>query len=431
MVKMHAALTAVVKMLAKFKFMHLPKIGLLLLFVLCLHACQNNVERKTEAEKAEYAAGTFGYDLEFLRARDSVYVLRNESGKAQVIVSAKYQGKVFTSTADGLEGKSFGWINYPAFDAEENRHMNAYGGENRFWMGPEGGRFSIFFKPGSEMEFENWETPPAIDTESWQVLSSGDDQVSLQKETTLVNYAGTELKARIKRDIRILENPEIEKILTIRLGEGNVQAVGFATDNALTNTGDKAWTEASGAPCIWILDMFNPSPATTVVVPYSQNASSKIATTDYFGEIPEDRISYKEGFLLFKADGRSRGKLGLRPDRAKPVAGSYDAANNVLTITTFDVDQEAIYLNQEWRTDKDPLVGDAVNAYNDGPLGDGSQMGPFYEIESVSPAAFLQPGQTLTHQHNVFHFTGEKTALDQIAQSVLGISLGKIQNSFN
>ncbi|CAN5919040.1 hypothetical protein BH24BAC1_BH24BAC1_39740 [soil metagenome] len=410
--------------------MPLPKAGLLLLLILGLHACQNNREKTTRAETADYAAGTFGYDLDFLRARDSVYVLKNESGKAQVLVSAKYQGKVFTSTANGREGKSFGWINYPAFEAQENRHMNAYGGENRLWLGPEGGKFSLFFQPGSAMEFENWETPPAIDTESWQVLSSDERHVSLQKETTLVNYSGTELKARIKRDIRILENAEIEKMLSVQLAGGNGQAVGFTTDNALTNTGEKAWTEASGAPCIWILDMFNPSPSTTVVVPYNQKASSKIATTDYFGEIPEDRISYREGFLLFKADGRSRGKLGLRPDRAKPLAGSYDAANNILTITTFDVDQEAIYLNQEWRMDKNPLVGDAVNAYNDGPLADGSQMGPFYEIESVSPAAFLQPGQTLTHQHNVFHFTGEKTALDQIAQSVLGISLDKIQSSF-
>jgi hypothetical protein len=404
---------------------NISKIGLLLL--LSLSACTSTMEKTKEVENADYVTGSFGYDLNFLQARDTVYVLRNESGKGQVIVSAKYQGKVFTSTANGLEGKSFGWINYPAFDTEPNRHMNAYGGENRFWLGPEGGRFSVFFKPGTEMEFENWETPPALDTESWQVLSSGEDQVSLQKEMTLVNFAGTELKAKINRDIRILENAGIEKMLSIKLDNANVQAVGFTTDNALTNTGEKAWTEESGAPCIWILDMFNPSPATTVVVPYTQHASSQIATTDYFGEIPEDRISYKDGILLFKADGRSRGKLGLRPDRAKPVAGSYDAQNNILTITTFDVDQEAVYLNQEWRTDKDPLVGDAVNAYNDGPLADGSQMGPFYEIESVSPAAFLQPGQTLTHQHNVFHFTGEKTALDQIAQSVLGISLEKIQ----
>ena len=53
------------------------------------------------------------------------------------------------------------------------------------------------------------------------------------------------------------------------------------------------------------------------------------------------------------------------------------------------------YLNQEWNIIKPPFSGDAVNAYNDGPLADGSQMGPFYEIETVSPAAFLKPGESI------------------------------------
>lgn len=400
----------------------------LLFMGLSLNACQNNMERTKEGEMTSYEAGTFGYDLNFLSGKDSVLVLKNKSGEGQVIVSPKYQGKVFTSTAEGLAGKSFGWINYEAFDGEINQHMNAYGGENRLWLGPEGGQYSIFFKPESEMKFENWKTPPAIDTESWQVISADDQKVSLQKETSLLNYKGNELKIRISRDIRILEDDEIEQLLAINLDPDKLQAVGFMTENALTNKGDKAWTKESGAPCLWVLDMFNPSSSTTIIIPYKPNGTSKIANTGYFGEIPQDRISYKEGVLLFKADGKSRGKLGITPERAKPVAGSYDAENNILTITTFDVDNEAIYLNQEWTTSKDPLFGDAVNAYNDGPLEDGSQMGPFYELESVSPAAFLHPGQTQTHQHNVFHFTGKKDALDQISQKVLGIPLENVLN---
>jgi len=209
-----------------------------------------------------------------------------------------------------------------------------------------------------------------------------------------------------------------------------VQAVGFRTNNAITNTGDKEWDKNTGAPCLWMLDMFNPSAQTVVVIPYQETGKSKVATTDYFGEIPADRISYKNGVLLFKADGKARGKLGIAPDRAKPVAGSYDALNHILTITTFDVARGATYLNQEWTTTKDPLNGDAVNAYNDGPLADGSQMGPFYEIESVSPAAFLKSGNTLTHTHHVFHFSGDKAALNSIAEKVLGISLAHIENAF-
>lgn len=405
---------------------------ILILFLLAMstQACQPTENNKEDVPEA-FALGTFGYDINFLKSKDdSLIVLRDESGAGQVIVSAKYQGKVFTSTAEGMGGKSFGWINYGAFDAEQDPHMNAYGGENRLWLGPEGGKFSVFFKPGAEMVFQNWVTPAAIDTESWRVLSSSNNSVSLEKETSITNYSGTPLQVRIKRDVQVLSNAELSRMLGISTSD-KVKAVGFKTNNTITNTGANEWNKETGAPCIWILDMFNPSPGTVVVLPYNEQATGDVATSDYFGQIPADRIAYEKGIVYFKADGKSRGKLGLSPERAKPLAGSYDPANNVLTVTKFDVENNGTYLNQEWTADKDPLKGDAVNAYNDGPLEDGSQMGPFYEIESVSPAAFLKPGQTLAHQHSVFHFTGDKAALNTISQKVFGTSLEFIQSTFN
>jgi len=118
-------------------------------------------------KQVDLPAGSFGYDLAFLQRHDSVIVLR--SGDARVAVSPKYQGKVFTSSADGDAGTSFGWIHYKAFEGPADPHMNAYGGENRLWLGPEGGKFSLFFAPGAKMEFANWKTPAAFDTEAWKV----------------------------------------------------------------------------------------------------------------------------------------------------------------------------------------------------------------------------------------------------------------------
>jgi hypothetical protein len=94
------------------------------------------------------------------------------------------------------------------------------------------------------------------------------------------------------------------------------------------------------------------------------------------------------------------------------------------------VDSSGKYLNQEWKTTKPAFSGDAVNAYNDGPLADGSQMGPFYELESVSPAAFLTPGQSLSHRHLVFHFTGDENSLDKVARQWLGVGLDKVKSVF-
>jgi len=374
-----------------------------------------------------YQPGSFGYDLQFLQQHDSVIVLA--SGATRVIVSPKYQAKVFTSTAGGEEGPSLGWIHYKAFDGPQDPHMNAYGGENRLWLGPEGGRFSLFFPPSAKMEFANWKTPAPLDTEPWPITRQTPTDVAFRKEMQLPNYTGTVLKLAVDRSITILDRTAIDSILSLS-PDTAIHEVGYRTINTLTNTGDKTWTERTGMPCLWLLDMFNPSPRTVIVIPFSGD-TSKPATTGYFGEIPASRIRYDENVLFFKADGNSRGKLGIHPSRSKPIAGSYDPERRVLTITLFDIDPSAQYLNQEWNITRPPFSGDAVNAYNDGPLADGSQMGPFYELESVSPAAFLAAGQSQVHQHSVFHFTGPETSLDKICQKVLGLSIKKIKAVFS
>lgn len=383
-----------------------------------------------EAPK-DYAQGTFGYDLSFLQKQDSVIVLKSADEKAQVIVSPKYQAKVFTSTAGGPDGKSFGWVNYKAFSGPADPHMNAFGGENRFWLGPEGGHYSLFFKPGKEMVFDNWVTPGPFDTAAWELKAHDDHSVTMHKDMQLLNYAGTQLNISVTRQVSLLGKSDIESGLRISLGD-SVQAVAYRTDNTITNAGTQDWTEKTGMPCIWILDMFSPAPQTVIAVPYRNDSKNKkdIATTDYFGQIPPDRIHYEDNTILFKADGKQRGKLGVPPQHALPFAGSYDPQHQVLTILHFDLDTTAQYLNQEWNTKKPVFSGDAVNAYNDGPLQDGSQMGPFYEMESVSPAAMLKSGASQSHSQSVFHFTGPEKDLDAIAQKLLGISIDKIKQTF-
>lgn len=406
----------------------------LFLLLLLISSCKNSTQSKVSAATNDSVIekGTFGYDLTFLKNYDSIIVLKANDEKAQIIISPKYQAKVFTSTAEGNAGLSFGWVNYKAFSGPLDAHMNAYGGENRFWLGPEGGRFSLYFQPGAKMDFSNWKTPTAFDSEPWQVTDKKNDAITLHKDMQLTNYKGTSLQMSVDRTIKILTNKVIENNTSLSL-PSNIKAIGYETDNVLYNKGNQEWTEQTGTPCIWMLDMMKTTPATVIVVPY-KNAADKpfdsIATTTYFGNIPADRLHHNNDRLFFKADGKSRGKLGIKPAFAKPVLGSYDSQNKVLTITMFQLDSSAKYLNQEWNTTKPPFSGDAVNAYNDGPLADGSQMGPFYEIESVSPAAFLKPGQSLSHKHSVYHFTGDEASLNTIAQKLLGVALDEIKHAF-
>ena len=390
------------------------------------------VDTKKEQKTPQFEKGTFGYDLQFLKSKDSIIVLKN--GDAQLIVSPRYQGKVFTSTANGLTGTSSGWINYKALNSDSVApHINAYGGEDRMWLGPEGGQYSIFFKPGVKMVFDNWQTPSGLDSEPWNLISKDLTSVSLKKDLTLQNFSGTSFKVSLSRQVNLLSAGDLNKNSGIA-ADTAIKWVGFETINTLTNSGTESWTREKGTINIWMLAMLAPSESGVVAIPYIQGEEKdlgKIATTNYFGEIPADRIKIGNGMLYFKVDGKHRSKLGLSDKRATTFAGSYDASRHMLTILQFTKPtSNSGYINQLWEIQKEPFKGDVINSYNDGPLANGTQMGPFYEIESSSPAAFLAPGESLTHTQRILHFVGDESRLSQISTQVLGVSVDQIKTAF-
>ena len=121
---------------------------------------------------AAHAEGTFGNDLRLLKQHTDVIVLHDASGRSQVAVVPKYQGRVMTSTATGAGGASYGWINRKLIPTNVRQPtLNAFGGEDRFWLGPEGGQFGLFFPPGATYDLPHWLTPTPFDWGGWKVAS--------------------------------------------------------------------------------------------------------------------------------------------------------------------------------------------------------------------------------------------------------------------
>jgi hypothetical protein len=375
----------------------------------------------------------FKDDLAFLEAHTKVLVLASPDGQALVAVNPDLQGRVMTSTADGPQGLSFGWINRELLASGiNNPHINAFGGEDRFWLGPEGGQFSIFFKKGDPFDLDHWWTPPAVNEGAFNVVSQARDRVRFRKVMRLTNYSGTEFDLEVEREVRLLGAADVAA-LGVPVPAG-VKMVAYTSDNAISNIGVNVWRKESGLLSIWILGMFNPSPETTIVVPFKPGPEAELgpAVNDaYFGKVPADRlvVKEKEGVLFFSGDGKYRSKIGISPARVRPFAGSYDAANEVLTIVHLKVPEGATdYVNSMWEIQEKPFAGDVVNSYNDGPAAPGAKsLGPFYELESSSPAAALEPGGTLAHVHTTMHFQGPDKALDAIARKVLGVGLDEIE----
>ena len=393
--------------------------GFLFLILLCaLSACQNN----KPSSSATTDTSTFAYDYTQLKAHTPLILL--EEGDRKVLLAEAYQGRVMTSTAAGMEGTSYGWINHSLISKGEYQpHMNAFGGEERFWLGPEGGQFGLYFKKGDPFDLTHWQTPGAIDTMTYPAVQKDKTQALFAKNFSIENYAGTRFDLKVERRIRLLSEKEASDLLQVPLNA--VKWVGYESDNQLSNTGQEDWDKSKGVLSIWLLGMLKASPNQVVMLPYKTGGNS-LVNDAYFGKIAANRLIKKDSVLFFKGDAKSRGKIGIPPAIVKPLAGSYDAEKGALTIVRFSYAGDTAYVNSMWEIQRYPYRGDVVNTYNDGPNDKGEQMGAFYELETSSPALVLKKGGTYRHVQQTFHFEGKASDLNVISKHVLGVELSQV-----
>ena len=386
----------------------------------------------------------FASDLAFLRSHTSPLLLGEAPGP-QIVVAPEYQGRVLTSTVGGENAPSFGWLGRAAISSHARQpHMNVFGGEDRFWLGPEGGQFALYFKKGDAFDLAHWQVPEGFDWGPWNIVTQAAAGVQFRKRLSLRNYSDTPFEIEVNRTVRLLAHPDILVALGIAPAPA-VRVVAFESWNAVKNVGTVAWQPESGLVSTWILGMFNPSPATTIAIPYVQGPEARgsglgaggsdlgpIVNDAYFGKVPADRLIVAPSAILFRGDGQFRSKIGLSPARATPVAGSYDATAHVLTLVQYTRPAGATrYVNSIWAVQQNPYDGDVINSYNDGPPAPGAApLGPFYELETSSPALGLAPGEEHVHVHRTIHLVGPEADLDAIARAVLKMPLAEIAGAF-
>lgn len=417
------------------RLMHL---GLLLISTIILLSC--NQKKKANMDNQDISNNTsdytsYGEEVAFMKSYIDVLELSSNSGTEKIAVAAQLQGRVMTSSSFGDSGRSYGWINRELFESLDTlEHINVYGGEERFWLGPEGGQYSIFFKKGDDFNLDNWYTPRLMDLEPFEIKVKTASSVSFTKKATLTNYSNFTFELGIERKVEIHSSEHISQELGVQIPD-SVKLVAYQTTNSLTNLGAADWKKETGLLSIWLLGMYNASPTTTIVIPFhpgEDEVLGKPVTDDYFGKVPAERLIVKDSVLYFSGDAKFRSKIGLSPSRAKNILGSYDAANLVLTIIKFDkLDGVSDYVNSLWEIQDEPFKGDVVNSYNDGPPSEREkQLGQFYELETSSPALALKAGENATHWQLTCHFEGDEQQLNELAQKLLGVSINDISTAF-
>src|SRR5438045_5386751 len=259
-----------------------------------------------DAERPVTPGGRFGSDVAFLQQHSGIVLLSGTSG-AEVAVAPAYQGRVMTSTTGGSDAPSFGWIGREAIRSGHRRpHMNVFGGEDRFWLGPEGGQYGLYFAEGDPFDLDHWQVPEPLDWGDWDTASQSATAVRFRKSMMLVNYSGTHFQIDVDRTVRLLTADDI----TAQLGQSPgsaVRTVAFESSNTVANAGSSAWQPQSGLVSVWILGMFNPSRETTIALPFTPGPEATlgpIVNDAYFGKVPADRLVMKGPVILFSGDGR-------------------------------------------------------------------------------------------------------------------------------
>ena len=360
------------------------------------------------------------YQEELNDLKPHLNLIEISEGNSRVMIAPELQGRVLTSCLNPFH-EGFGWVNHNLIQSKKSQaHINAFGGEDRIWIGPEAGQFGLFFKPGDDFSFENWQTPACIDSESFEVAWSKPNAVLLRKKCALTNYQDFDFEIEIERQIAV-EDPAV---LNQKLGNTKAKHLTYSSTNRLTNASKTVWNKSTGLMNIWILGKFKPAPNCWAIIPQQTNYP---VNQNYFHAHLEHRLFIQNSTVALKVDGTLRSKIGISPKQDKNVLGSFDFDSNRLTIVTYETDKSEVFLNSEWEFQDQPYQGDVLNVYNDGPNPDGSILGPYYELETSSSSKELKPKEAIYHKHMTSHFEGSFHDLNQVAKTLLHTDLNDVK----
>jgi hypothetical protein len=353
------------------------------------------------------------------------YVLEGARQSTKVVVSPSLVGRVMASTASGDGGNVVGWINREAIEkGMVDPVFNNVGGEERFWFAPEGGQFGLCM--GRHIaSMEHYDVPEAFTSQPFDVLSDDNRSIAMRSVMRFENASGTSFAMEVTRTVSILDAcPYI-----LGCGDG-VDFVGFQTDNVSRNVDSKPVGRAGGAVAMFCLTQFVTRPRLIAIVPFRRGPEKQLGRPlrwEYFelhpvlkerGGLPQGYMQIDKDVALFRIDGKEPGKVGVGRERAVTRLASIDLDLNQLTIMDFDFYPELEYVAGYWKHLEKPYEGDVMSLS----YGEGS-----YELENLSPALFLEPGQCFAHRSRVFHIYAPPRTLDQVCRKFLHVSMEALE----
>jgi hypothetical protein len=325
--------------------------------------------------------------VSYILSKTPVVELYNLWG-GRVAVCPQWNGRVMTSTCDGLDGTSFGFINVRKINANiEDSPFSYYGGEDQFTFSPTTGGYAV--------------------------TSTNNSEVSLRRTFQTADAAGKLGQFELQRTVSLLDRDGIALVfgeaVDTALNRTDVSAVGFYTANVVQS-------ETKALVSGRLRGMFNATPHTVAVIPYLPNdpydEESSLAT-NFFGGAPNGRIRHLLQTLLIRADGAGRCQISTLRSWTASVWGMIEFQTGSLTLWSYEL----------------PMFSDedSVRFYNHGATHPGEQSFPrFYEADILASPQELYPDESLKYSQYTLHLSADNTTLAHLVKNLFGAGYEQI-----
>jgi len=323
--------------------------------------------------------------LNYLAQKTSVIELYDQLG-GRAAVCPEWNGKILTSTCDGLKGNSFGCVNVRAIEKER---FEDFGGEDQ------------------------WTISPLI--YPFTVETIKENKAVLQRTLQMTDAYGKLVELNLSRSISLLSRQKIGDwfgdAVAEALEQEDVSVVGFRTENTV-RAQEKAHIASRQR------GMFNAGPHAFVIVstpPKDYPWDSFSVEIDYLGRAPHGRILHLSQALLIRADGHGQCQATIPYSVAPPILGAVELQFGTLTLWTFDLPDDS---NSE---------DDVIRIYNSGSTHtDKLDWARYYEVNCFSTAQNLQPDAALSYRQHTLHIAADNHALGSLVRQIFDVELDEI-----
>jgi hypothetical protein len=328
---------------------------------------------------------TYHDALNYLAQKTPVIELYNQLG-GRVVVCPEWNGRVLTSTCEGLDGDSFGFVDVQAIDAER---FENFGGE------------------------DHWTISPLV--HPFSVESIREHNAMLQRTLYMADANGKSVELHLSRSISLLHRQTLRTwfgdTIADLLEQTDVSMVGFCTENTI-------WSQERGYIASRQRGMFNASPHTCIIIstlPKDFTSEPFSVEIDYLSGSPHGRVRHLSDTLLLRADGHGRCRATIPFSLSPPIFGAVECRAGTLTLWTFEL--------------PDNSEGNIIQIDNSGgsptPKPDWSAH---YEINCFSPAHKLLPETPLLYNQCTLHLNADNHILNNLIQQIFNISLENISH---